>query len=329
MFPHERRLLTTCLDNLDLARQDYTDLLRRCGPLSDRTKQSLEINEEDHGKAIMVFTIVTVIFLPLSFVTSFFGMNTSDLRDMDSRQSLFWAVAIPLTVGTVGTCLLVGYNGDEIRDAVSDVYRNVVGKQGRSTRTTAQGISFAQRKNVGLKMQREGDREGNSVSMADEAEFASPREEFEYPTYPPPPVEDVVPYSMAIPIEPRSNFRQRQYTEHYDDPPKMRPKIKPPEFDIYGPPVARNRHAVRSRRDWDFEDDKWYRSQRRFIPPPVPTMAYGEEDEEYEPGRPTEYTWHRKRKTRHVRRSEDFREREMDNEGRGERDGYGVPERGR
>jgi hypothetical protein len=319
MFPHERRLLTTSLDNLDLARQDYTDLLRRCGPLSDRTKQSLEINEEDHGKAIMVFTIVTVIFLPLSFVTSFFGMNTSDLRDMDSRQSLFWAVAIPLTVGTVGTCLLVGYNGDEIRDAVSEAYRRVSGKERRGRGATAQGLSFAQRKNVGLKLQSQGTGDGNTSSLADEAEFASPREDFEYTTYPPPPVEDVVPYSMAIPIEPRSNFRQRQYTEHYDDPPKMRPKIKPLEFDFYGPPVARNRHVARSRRDWDFEDDEWYSSKRRFIPPPVPQRGYEEDDEEYEPDRPTEYMWHRKRKTRHVGRSEGFRERDYD--GRVERDG--------
>jgi hypothetical protein len=317
MFPHERRLLNTSLDHLDLARQDYTDLIRRCGPLSDRTKQSLEINEEDHGKAIMVFTIVTVIFLPLSFVTSFFGMNTSDLRDMDSRQSLFWAVAIPLTVGTVGTCLMVGYNGDEIRDAVSDVYRNVVGRQGRSTRATAQGISFAQRKNVGLMLQ-SSEGSGITSSLADEAEFASPREDFEYTTYPPPPVEDVVPYSMAVPIEPRSNFRPRQYTEHYDPPPPRRAR-RPEYLDIYGASVARNRHVAKSRRDWDFEDDEWYSSKRHFIPPPVPQRGYEEDDEEYEPGRPTEYTWHRKHKTRHVRRSEGFRERDYD--GRVERDG--------
>jgi hypothetical protein len=140
-------------------------------------------------------------------------------------------------------------------------------------------------------------------------------------------VEDVVPYSTAIPIEPRSNFRQRerQYTEHYDPPPPRRAS-RPEYLDIYG---ARSRHAARGRRDWDIEDDEWYRLKRRFVPPPVPTSAYGEEDEEYEPDRPTEYTWHRKRKTRHVRRSEDFRERERDYEGRVEREGYGVPERRR
>jgi hypothetical protein len=172
MFTYERTLLNTCLDNLELAREEYTDLLRRCGPLAANTKQSLEINEEDHGKAIMVFTIVTVIFLPLSFVTSFFGMNTADLRDMDSRQGLFWSVAIPLTVLTVGSCLLIGYNGDELRDTVSSLYRAVTGKQDRGG--SARGISVAQRKRA----QRDSNSTPETSSLADEAEFASPRPEY-------------------------------------------------------------------------------------------------------------------------------------------------------
>lgn len=79
LFPYERVLLNSCLDNLALTREEYEDQIRRCGPLSNSTKQSAEITEEDHGKAILVFTIVTVIFLPLSFVTSFLGMNVCRL----------------------------------------------------------------------------------------------------------------------------------------------------------------------------------------------------------------------------------------------------------
>lgn len=74
MFGYEQVLLQSCLDDLQLVSEDYADLIRRCGPLGNKTKQSLEINEEDHGKAIMVFTVVTVVFLPLSFVTSYLGM---------------------------------------------------------------------------------------------------------------------------------------------------------------------------------------------------------------------------------------------------------------
>jgi len=129
MHPYEEALGKACLDHLSLVRLDYVDLMRRCAPLSDRTKQILEINEEDHGKAIMVFTVVTVIFLPLSFVTSYFGMNASDIRDMDETQAVFWSVAIPLTCVTVGSCLLIGYNGDSIRDLLSSTYRKTMRKE--------------------------------------------------------------------------------------------------------------------------------------------------------------------------------------------------------
>jgi len=73
-YNNERPLLNSCLDSLADTRDDYTELIRRCDPLSESTKQSAEINEEDHGKAIFVFTVVTVIFMPLSFVTSYLGM---------------------------------------------------------------------------------------------------------------------------------------------------------------------------------------------------------------------------------------------------------------
>lgn len=86
VFPYEQVLLNSCLDTVADAREDFEEMIQRCGPLSESTKQSAEINEEDHGKAILVFTVVTIIFLPLSFVTSYLGMNTSDIRDMDNKQ---------------------------------------------------------------------------------------------------------------------------------------------------------------------------------------------------------------------------------------------------
>ena len=48
--------------------------------------------------AAVVFTIITVIFLPLSFVASVFGMNTADVRNMELTQWVFWTCAIVFTV---------------------------------------------------------------------------------------------------------------------------------------------------------------------------------------------------------------------------------------
>lgn len=172
-------LLASCLDSLQLTDQEYRYLLARCGPLSDSTKQSLEINEEDHGKAIMVFTIVTVIFLPLSFVTSFLGMNTTDIRDMGSSSTLFWAIAIPLTATTMGSVLYIGYNGDDLRDAFSALYRIATGKQDRST--SARGISVVQRKQA-RKAVADSSTTLDFNSLADEAEFANPQSDNYYHT---------------------------------------------------------------------------------------------------------------------------------------------------
>lgn len=46
----------------------------------------VDLTKDRQEMAIYAFTIVTVIFLPLSAVASVFGMNTADIRDMDLNQ---------------------------------------------------------------------------------------------------------------------------------------------------------------------------------------------------------------------------------------------------
>ena len=72
----------------------------------------IESNKDRQEAAIYAFTIVTVIFLPLSFVSSLLGMNTSDIRDMKQGQWLYWGAAIPLTGLIIILCLL--FTGDII-----------------------------------------------------------------------------------------------------------------------------------------------------------------------------------------------------------------------
>lgn len=102
------------LENLEREHADLVDLRDNSNTLINRTIQLVNIRLEDHGKAILVFTIVTIIFLPLSFISSFFGMNFSDIRDMESTQRLFWLVASCLTVATVGFSLLLAFYGGSI-----------------------------------------------------------------------------------------------------------------------------------------------------------------------------------------------------------------------
>ncbi|KAF2719187.1 hypothetical protein K431DRAFT_296209 [Polychaeton citri CBS 116435] len=59
------------LDNLQRELADLQDLRDNANNLVNRTIQLVNIRLEDHGKAIMVFTIITIIFLPLNFVSRY------------------------------------------------------------------------------------------------------------------------------------------------------------------------------------------------------------------------------------------------------------------
>ena len=111
------------INNNSLAETDdnwdaFRELISSAQRLAEQTKQSVEIQQEDHGKVILVFTIVTIVFLPLSFVTSLLGMNTVDIRNSDSSQALFWAISLPLTAFVVALSLLVGFKGYQIREMI-------------------------------------------------------------------------------------------------------------------------------------------------------------------------------------------------------------------
>jgi hypothetical protein len=102
------------LDNLQRELIDLQDLRDNTDRLVTRTIQLVNIRLEDHGKAILVFTVVTIIFLPLNFVSSFFGMNVYDIRNLQQNQGLFWIVASCVTAGVVAASLFLAFEGGSI-----------------------------------------------------------------------------------------------------------------------------------------------------------------------------------------------------------------------
>ena len=52
----------------------------------------MAIVSDSQNKAILVFTGVTTVFLPLSFFTSYFGMNLNGIADSHESQGYFWKV---------------------------------------------------------------------------------------------------------------------------------------------------------------------------------------------------------------------------------------------
>ena len=104
--------------------------LRYCEKLRNRAKvlavqnvQLVETLAEDNSRAIFVFTFITVLFLPLSFVAGFFGMNLAGISDTKSEVSHFWYIAVPLTVGILILCAVDVAWGESIWFATADIPR--------------------------------------------------------------------------------------------------------------------------------------------------------------------------------------------------------------
>lgn len=101
-------MLQDCITHVVDRIQLFKTILDDSQKLEKWTDEHLTAFTKDrHDNAIYVFTIFTVIFLPLSFVCSFLGMNTSDVRNMSAGQSVFWAAALPLTLVVILIALVV------------------------------------------------------------------------------------------------------------------------------------------------------------------------------------------------------------------------------
>ncbi|KAF3762955.1 putative Mg2+ transporter [Cryphonectria parasitica EP155] len=99
-------LLNECLQFLAGRDRDFAGFRGWASFLEKVNRNKIDTTKDRHDNAIYAFTIVTIIFLPLSAVASIFGMNTSDVRNMDGGQWVYWAVAVPVTAVVIFLGLL-------------------------------------------------------------------------------------------------------------------------------------------------------------------------------------------------------------------------------
>ena len=106
----EAGLLLSSHRALEDQRRRFNEMLGECESLGQFVLHATEIEKDDLNKTILAFTIVTIIFLPLSFVTSYLGMNTTFADgDFEATQALFWKIALPLTVALGLFCLALAF----------------------------------------------------------------------------------------------------------------------------------------------------------------------------------------------------------------------------
>ena len=103
-FEHECRFVDKLLRSIERQIQDCNELRDRVFRLTNENVQLVETWQDENSKSIFIFTIVTIIFLPLTFVSGFFGMNLVGISGTTSSTVHFWKVAVPLTVGISLIC---------------------------------------------------------------------------------------------------------------------------------------------------------------------------------------------------------------------------------
>ncbi|KAL8791930.1 MAG: hypothetical protein Q9195_005506 [Heterodermia aff. obscurata] len=94
----EQSILPACESSIRARIQKFSELNDEAVCLSDWNMKHVESINDRHEAAILILTAVTVIFLPLSFVSSIFGMNTADIRHTNKGQWVFWVSAILVTI---------------------------------------------------------------------------------------------------------------------------------------------------------------------------------------------------------------------------------------
>ena len=85
----------------------------------------METLQDDNSKAIFIFTMVTILFLPLSFVAGFFGMNVQGVSGTTSGVRHFWEIALPLTGGIIVLCAVVAIKGEDTYFGTARLWRYV------------------------------------------------------------------------------------------------------------------------------------------------------------------------------------------------------------
>jgi Mg2+ and Co2+ transporter CorA len=91
-------VIEDCKSRLGGRIDKFKGLQRRAEDLGEWHRNQMDTHKDRQENAIMVFTIVTIVFLPLSFVSSVFGMNTQDIRNMPYNQWTYWAAGVPLSL---------------------------------------------------------------------------------------------------------------------------------------------------------------------------------------------------------------------------------------
>lgn len=100
--PMTSTYLSDVEDHIILVTEGLDGMRHACDNMIDLIFNVISAYQNESMKQL---TVVTIIFLPLSFMTGYFGMNITNFPSINNNESYFWIVATPVSV-VVGLFLM-------------------------------------------------------------------------------------------------------------------------------------------------------------------------------------------------------------------------------
>ena len=124
-YKYECRGIDRLLEKIKESSSSFSELFRRADQLGHENVRLVETLQDDNSKAIFIFTLVTILFLPLTFVAGFFGMNLKGIDGSERDYWHFWTIALPMTAGIILICTLVTLKGEDAYFAIGRLSRSL------------------------------------------------------------------------------------------------------------------------------------------------------------------------------------------------------------
>ncbi|KAI9715407.1 MAG: hypothetical protein M1828_000867 [Chrysothrix sp. TS-e1954] len=94
-------MVTRQADETDRLLSDLMQAMNTLFQLRSIEQNELAITADSQNKAILLFTGVTIVFLPLSFFTSYYGMNLNGVIDTKHSEGYFWKLCGSIALAIV------------------------------------------------------------------------------------------------------------------------------------------------------------------------------------------------------------------------------------